>query len=235
MVAAPERAHRAPAPLVPPARGRGPRQLPSWPVTALFAGFPVAWLLGVGSFAVVLLAVPMLVAMVLRGGVRVPRWMWPWAVFLVLVLASAVQVDGIRLVGVALRASNYLAVTVLFVYVYNSGVARTPPRLVVSAVVGFWVFVVVGGYLGLLLPGASFATPLSYVLPGSVLGNSYVQELVVPSFAEVQEPWGATEAFVRPSAPFPYTNGWGCAYALLLPVVLLSLMRARSRDRKSVV
>lgn len=32
---------------------------------------------------------------------------------------------------------------------------------------------------------------------------------------------GADEPFVRPAAPFPYTNSWGMAYALLTPVMVL--------------
>jgi hypothetical protein len=42
----------------------------------------------------------------------------------------------------------------------------------------------------------------------------------------VQQPWGVTQAFVRPAAPFVYTNGWGHAYVLLLPLVVAYLRRA---------
>lgn len=202
--------------------------LPVWPLYALFVGFPVWWVLGVGSFAVVLLALPMTLALVLRGQVRVPTYFWLWLVFIVFMLASAVQVDSpLRLVGFAMRAANYLGVTVLFVYLYNLPKERLPTRRVVYALLAYWAFVVVGGYLGLLLPYVSITTPLARVLPGPILANEYVQNLVKPPFAEVQLPYGAPAPFVRPSAPFAYTNGWGLAYALLLPVVLLSISQSR--------
>ena len=203
------------------------RDLPVWPVYALFVGFPVWWLLGVGSFAVVLLAVPMLLALVLRGGVVLPRAFGFWLVFLVFSLAAAVQIDGaLRLVGFALRAGNYVGATIVFLYLYNLPRRRLPDRRVVYAVLTYWAFIVFGGYLGLLLPDGGLTTPLSRVLPGAVLANDYVQSLVRPNFAEVQDIYGASTPFSRPSAPFAYTNGWGCAYALLLPVVLLGIQIA---------
>src|SRR5699024_65109 len=72
-------------------------------------------------------------------------------------------------------------------------------------------------------------TPLSRVMPGGLLRNELVRELVMPRLAEVQDPWGAEEPFVRPAAPFPYTNSWGMAYALLTPLMMLVWTRMRSR------
>lgn len=201
--------------------------LPAWPLYALFVGFPVWWLLGVGSFVVVLLAAPMALLLAMRGQVRLPGYLWPWLVFLAFMLASAIQVDSaLRMVGFALRAGNYLGATVIFVYLYNTSPERLPARRVVQALMAYWSFIVVGGYLGMLVPYGSITTPMSKILPHSVLANEYVNSLVHPPFAEVQQPYGAVTAFVRPSAPFSYTNGWGCAYALLLPVVLLAIQQS---------
>lgn len=216
---------------------RPQRHLPTWPLYALFVGYPVWWLLGLGSFALAILAVPMLIALVLRGDVRLPRHFWLWLVFIAFMLTSVVAVDSaLRILGFLMRAGNLVGATVILVYLFNIPRDRLPTRRVVYALLAFWAYVVAGGFLGLLFPGAEVRTPLSRVLPGSVLANEYVQELVFPSFAEVQTPFGAETPFVRPSAPFAYTNGWGCAYALMLPVVLLAIQQAgRGWLRRSLV
>jgi len=80
-----------------------------------------------------------------------------------------------------------------------------------------------------LWPHGGLTTPAERVLPQSVATNEYVQSLVHPRFAEVQQPWGAAEPFVRPSAPFPYTNGWGCNVALLAPFMAAAATGAAGR------
>src|SRR5699024_985331 len=67
------------------------------------------------------------------------------------------------------------------------------------------------------------------VLPGALVRNELVGDLAMPRLAEVQDPWGAEQPFVRPAAPFPYTNSWGMAYALLTPLLMPAWTRIRSR------
>jgi uncharacterized membrane protein YhaH (DUF805 family) len=92
-------------------------------------------------------------------------------------------------------------------------------------------WVALGGYLGMLFPWKRISTPALALLPQNLAGNEYVLELLSPRFAEVQHPYGADSAFVRPSAPFPYTNGWGHAFVLLVPVVAALAVRAGRRTR----
>ena len=51
-----------------------------------------------------------------------------------------------------------------------------------------------------------------------------MRDLVFPGFSEVQEPWGAEEPFVRPAAPFAYSNGWGAALVILTPVAVAAAL-----------
>ncbi len=207
-----------------------PADLPAWPVLVLFVGFPVWWLLGLGAFAPFLAAVPMVCLLVVRGSVALPKVFVLWVLFLAFVCTSVVMLDGaLRLVGFGLRLSNYLAATVLFLYVFNAGPRRLPLRAVVLSLTAFFAFVVVGGWLGVLFPGVRVDTPTYAVLPSALLDNDYVRALVRPSFAEVQQPYGSPRSFVRPSAPFAYTNGWGCNTSLLVPCVLAALSQARRR------
>lgn len=207
-------------------------ELPAWPLYVLFLGYPLWWVSGLAAFAVVFSAVPMLMLLVQRGRVDIPPAFWLWLGFLVWACAAALELStGSRLIGFAVRMSNYVGSTVVFVYVYNAR-ERLNDRAVLAALGGFFAFVVFGGYLGVLLPHGGFSTPAQSLLPGSVASNEYVKALVHPVFAEVQQPYGSARTFFRPSAPFPYTNSWGCNVALLTPLVaagILTLRRRRSR------
>lgn len=203
------------------------RPLPRWPLLALYLGFPVWWLLGLAELIWPVLALPMLGALVLRGRIRFPAGFGLWFAFLVWMLGSGIELDsGGRVLGWIYRASLYLAATVLFLYVYNTPRDRLPPRTIAFVLTGFWAFVVVGGYLGLAFPHGSFATVVEHFMPESLLANNFVSVMVHPAFAQTS---GAIFGVApRPQAPFTYTNEWGGNFALLVPMVLVALARARS-------
>ena len=216
---------------LPPARRLGDRALPAWPVTALFALYPLWWLLGLGPFVVAAAGAIALALMALRGRVGLPpSWLW-WASFLAWSLLSVVMIDsGGRLVGFVQRWSEMLGAVLLGLYAYNAPELADRRRVVRS--LSFMVaWLTVGGWLGMLFPYGRVTTPTLAALPRSIASNSYVTELLSPRFAEVQDPWGATEAFVRPAAPFPYTNGWGNTFVLVTLVLAALAVRAGRRTR----
>ena len=92
-----------------------------------------------------------------------------------------------------------------------------------------WVTLVVLGWGGVLFPNFRLQTPMSFIIPASILQNPLARDYMLPPLAEVQRPWGAPEAYNRPSAPFPYANSWGLAYTLLTPIMLAYLLRLRNR------
>lgn len=201
----------------------------------MFTTFPLAFVLGFGAFIAPLWGSVMAAYLFTRGDVRFPRAMLMWWMFLATVVASLVMLDSVgRLIGGLYRLSNYGGATIAFLYVYNSREWVLPDRRIVKALVVFWLCVVAGGYLGVLWPEGSFSTPLERVIPGALLGNELVADWVRPNFAEVQQPWGAPEPFARPSAPFPYTNGWGNNFALLTPFVI-AMVGLMSRRRVLLV
>jgi O-antigen ligase len=205
----------------------GARQLPAWPVYALFAGFPIWWLLGMGAFAVMLIAIPMFLLLVQRRNVEMPPVFWLWIGFVVWACVAALMLNsGPRLIGSGVRMGNYIGSSIVFLYVYN-GRDRLNNRVVLRALVLLFAFVVIGGYLGVLVPRGNFSTLMQSLLPSSIGGNEYVRSLVHPSFAEVQRPYGSPRTFYRPSAPFPYTNSWGCNVALLVPLMVAAIMTFR--------
>ena len=213
-----------------------PTELPMWPFTLLFVGFPVWWALGLSAFAPVIVAVPMLVLLVVRRRVRMPRSFALWLLFVLWAGAAAIELDSsLRMVGFAVRLSAYVAAAIVFLYVYNCSERALPRRRALLALVFFFAFVVVGGWLGVLVPHGHLTTPAEKLLPGSIVSNSYVHDLVHPPFAEVQQPYGSPRTFSRPSAPFAYTNGWGCNMALLVPLSAAALSATRSRRVRVVI
>jgi polysaccharide biosynthesis protein PslJ len=202
--------------------------LPSWPVLALFVAFPLWWALGLSSFICPILATPMALALAVRGRIQVPRGFGIWLLFLFWMAASVLKVDDTnRLIGWTFRAVVYLSVTVLFLFVYNTPRQRLPIRRVALVMTTFWVVVVAGGYLGILFPEGGFHTVAEDLMPGGLLANSFVRDLVHVEFAQRADPTRGLAT--RPQAPFVYTNVWGSNFALLLPFVFIALPRLRRR------
>ncbi|WP_374627056.1 O-antigen ligase family protein [Aeromicrobium sp. 50.2.37] len=203
--------------------------LPAWPLLTMLWGFPLMWVLGLTVVpGAVTMAVVMLGFMLVR---RYALWVPGVGALVGLCLwmaASAVMIDtGPRMLGFGFRLAIMSFVAIAFVYTVAARTRLTRRRLV-HGLTFLWFFVIVGGVLGMLLPGTRLTTPVGMLLPASISGNSYVRDLFFPPFAEVQHPWGAPEPFVRPSAPFPYANSWGVAILVLTPIALACFMMTRS-------
>lgn len=214
-----------------PARQGGPdllRDLPAWPVLALMWGMPLWWASGLLSFSLVVMAVPMLAFLVRRGRVALVPGVLPWVGYVAWMLPCAVMLDSLsRLLGFSVRFSQFAAAAIVLVYVVNA--PRTlSVRRVLSGLTFVWVFVIVGGYLGMFFPSTTLTFTVGQLLPPSILDNQYASDLVFPSFSDVQTPYGADQPFVRPSAPFSYTNGWGAAIAILTPAAIASAIVRRT-------
>jgi len=222
------------APGVRPARRR-PGLPDGWPLLALFTLIPLWWFLGLSAVIWILLAVPMLVQLLLRGSsLRVPKGFGVWAAFLFWMFLSATQIDDPRrLFGISYRALLYLSMTVMFIYVYNLPRSAVPARKLVLAFTFFWATVIVFGFVALAFPDARFTTPAALLLPGGIAGNPFVQDLVDAKLAQVQ--YFVGYALTRPAAPFTYTNEWGGAVGLLTPMALAGLGMVRSYLARNVI
>ncbi|MDQ4004848.1 MAG: hypothetical protein M3135_00910 [Actinomycetota bacterium] len=215
----------------PPVRVRTTRSLlpAGWPLYALFGLYPVWWFLGIGAFLWPIMAVILAVGFVLRGErLRAPRGFGIWILFLLWILGSSLMVeDPTSLIVWGYRVSLYFSGTALFLYIYNQPSWRMPAKNVLRALMAFWMLVVVGGFLGMAFPEASFHSPMEAVMPGGLLSNEWFHDLIHVSFAQVQSFLGYDLS--RPSAPFAYTNEWGSALALLTPLVLAALATRTGR------
>jgi len=213
----------------------------AWPAYALFYGFPLWWILGLGAFCWMILAVPMLFDLLRRDHVVAPRGFGFWLLFLGWMLLSAMKL-GSNTPGVvggsgsshvtsyAFRALLYFSITILFLYLCNLPRQQLPTRALVSMLSFMFLVTVAGGFAGILLPNVTITTPAEKLLPRSLATNEAVNNLVHPGMAEVQGILGYSTP--RPKAPYEYTNEWGANYSLLLPFFVLAWVQSRSRRKR---
>ena len=217
----------------PPAAGD--RRLPvTWPLVVLFVAFPLWWVLGVGAFTWLIVAIPMLASLIWLRRARVPAAFVLWLAFISWVLLSGLQLEsGTKIVTFSYRLALYAAAGVLFVYTYNLPRSKMLDAKILRTLTIFWMIVVIGGYAGILVGAHAFTPPIDKLLPGSLRHQEFVQELVQPVFAEVQGFLGFP--IPRPAAPFRYSNYWGGNMAVLTPVAIAALIAAGRGARRKLI
>ncbi|WP_396278341.1 O-antigen ligase family protein [Glutamicibacter creatinolyticus] len=204
-----------------PSYGAQQLQLPAWPILWLFIGLPLWWLIGLYPLSPVVMCAPMLYFMVTRTPrISILPGVMPYVVF-VGWLACCVVVLGDYgdVLGFGMRFVQFASYAVILIYVTNARASLSAYSIL--RCIGFtYLWIVLGGYLGMFFPEGSLKVTVGMLLPGSLASNEYIQELFTPPFAEIQTPWGAEEPFYRPSAPFLYANGWGAGIGILIPAVI---------------
>lgn len=205
-----------------------PWALPAWPILVLLWGYPVFWALGLLPFAQIIVAIPMLAYLTFRRRITFVPGLMPWVGFALWMIPAALMADQIsRLLGIGVRFTQFVSLAIMMVYIVNAR-GTLPVRRILNGLTFIWVFVIVGGYLGMLFPEARLTLTIGQLLPDFLTSNDYINDLVFPPLAEIQTPWGAEEPFKRPSAPFAYTNGWGAAMAALTPIAVATAVGHRS-------
>lgn len=204
--------------------------LPAWPITWLFIGLPIWWLIGLYPLSSVIMAVPMLYFIMTRTArIEILPGVLPYIGFVSWLIPCAVVLGSFGdILGFSMRFIQFVSVAVIIVYVINAKEALTS-RVILNCLAMVYIWIVLGGYLGILWPEGSLTWTVGKLLPGSLASNEYIFQLFTPPFAEIQTPWGVNEPFYRPSAPFLYANGWGAAIGILVPALI-----GVALERKSV-
>jgi hypothetical protein len=221
---------------------------PAWPITALLAGYPLWWALGLGDYMFVILAIPMAAAMygwrARRGRrIRLPPGFGLWLMFLLVMLAGVAMLTltapetvrsplSHRVLSFANRAADYGGVTVLLLFAGNLTERELPRRRLAWLLGLLAVYTVAGGVAGVLDPGFEFNSPAIALLPHSVQNNSFIQASMHPGFAQVQNVIGVAQG--RPKAPFDYTNTWGNCLSLLLPWLIVGWWTYGTRRQRII-
>src|SRR5436190_102388 len=185
----------------------GPRRslLPyGWPLYALFYGFPLWWALGMAELVWPIFACFLLANLVVRReSVRVPKGFGLYILFMMWMALSGIHVSGAdKLFGFLYRAALYSSAPIVGIFILNSPKRLLPNRAVVRMMVVFWMVVVGGGLLGLLLPHLVITTLMAKIIPKHLQTNSFVYNLVHPATAQIQHFLGYPVP--RPAAPFAF-------------------------------
>lgn len=190
---------------------------------ALMVGYPISWALGLAPLHYPVLALPMLLWLLRNRPLRVPPGTAAFALFLLVVGASAVQLNSIGRVAVfGLRSSWYAAAFLALLYLGRAN-PQTALRRIVRSMVGLWAVMIAIGWLSILAPELGWSTPVLRALPGPLAENEFIQDLVRPQVSEIQEFRFEGVTLFRPAGPFPYTNAWGSTLALLTPFAIGAL------------
>lgn len=202
------------------------RRLPAgWPLAAALVLFPLWWFLGLGSFVFPIFAIPMAWQLSRREFIRVPPWFALWALFVLWSLFGAVMLTttpagtvpqslGTGLTAFGLRSLQYLAATVVLLYVGNLDETEVPRLRIIRWSGVLFLVTLAGGYLGLLFPSLNWTSLVERLLPTSVSSRRGLQQLIHPAVSQIQDVIGVGNA--RPKAPFEYTNAWGNNLSILL-------------------
>ncbi|WP_243706196.1 O-antigen ligase [Micromonospora sp. KC721] len=218
--------------VAPPTAGAPP--LPVWPLTVMFALVPLWWALGAFYLGWAMLGAVLLALLVARGRVALPAGAAWWLVFLVLVLLSATRLDRVTAyLTFGLRYGFLVTALVVCVYVYTLLREGAPWERVLRPLGWYWLGLVGLGWLAVFATDFALTTPVEMALPASVADERYLQALTHVRLNEFN-PWSRTPIY-RTAAPYPYTNNWGTAYALLVPCVLAYLTSVRTGRFRTVL
>lgn len=194
-----------------------------------------------GTLIVYVLTVPMAWHLLRIHPVRVPKGFGLWMLFCLWVLVSLTMIGhnppqalpgtaSDRLVSVAFNLSGYLAITVALLYAGNLSESDYPRARMVRQLGGLFVVTVLGGLAGTFAGTFSYTSLVERLLPPSVRNDSFVQSLVHPSTAQLQDVLGYQSA--RPAAPFGYTNSWGYCLSILLCWFVVGYLVRAGRGRR---
>jgi polysaccharide biosynthesis protein PslJ len=203
----------------------------TWPFTLLLLLYPLWWILGVSAFVWAGAGIAMAIWLWNQPTVRMPPTAGIYLLFLGWVLLTVGEVQGIgRLITFILRYGDYFAGGAFLIWVFNQPKSRLSTERAIGYVAFFWIFVQIGGWLGLIFGDKQISSPLLSILPSNLTSDDYVRDILSVRYAQAQDFLGYT--VTRPAAPFAFSNTWGSVFALLTPFVVAALVLNPRRSRK---
>lgn len=202
------------------------RHLPDgWPLAAALVLFPLWWFLGLGSFVFPIFAIPMALHLTRLPQIKTPPWFWLWGMFIAWSLLGAIMLNQTApetlpqtyaqgLDGFILRSLQYLAATVVLLYVSNLPEGFVSRLKIVRWMGVLFLITLTGGFVGLAVPTLQWTSLAELLLPGPLAARRGLVSMVHPQVAQIQDVIGTGNA--RPNAPFEFTNAWGNNLSILI-------------------
>lgn len=201
-------------------------RLPLWPLMVMFGLTPLWWALGALYLLWPIFALLLAVVLLTRGRTLAPTGTVLWLILLGIIVVSFTRLDrATSYLTSGLRLGFFFAGFVVWLYVYNLVREHEPWRRVALPLCLFWLSVVGLGWLGVLMPKLWEPSLVQLLLPESISQERFVRALTTLRVTE-HNPL-SDNPYYRPSAPFPYTNNWGTAFAVLVPFVFAYLSSVR--------
>ena len=152
----------------------------------LFAAYPLWWAAGLAEMIWPIAGLFMAIGLLRAGRATAPLSFGLYIAFVLVVTASGVMLElPSNILAWAIRLGQYIAVGLIVPYVLTFRHAISP-RLLIRALGFFWIGIVAGGWLGLILGDFSFTSPFAMILPAGVESNEFVRAVVNPSFADIE-------------------------------------------------
>ncbi|MBB4760814.1 O-antigen ligase family protein [Amorphoplanes digitatis] len=200
--------------------------LPLWPLYAMFGLMPLWWGLGLLHLGWPLFGLALAVVLASRGRITLPAGSAMWLVLAAVVVVSATRVESATaLVMPGLRLGFLITAFIVYLYVYNAARDGARWRLLFGPLCFYWLGLVAVGWIGVFKPSFAITTPVEMLLPKSVSAGRGIRALVHSHATEYNAL--SRNPFYRTSAPYPYTNNFGTAFAVLVPCVVAYLTSVR--------
>lgn len=202
----------------------------TWPIWAVTAGMPVAYLAGVQGVVWCLPAVVLGSRILSDRGVRFPLSSIPLILFLAWTVLSAAMVpSGSGILLFSYRWLLFAGALTSLVWLVNVSEERVSSAQITDWLAALWICLIAFGYLGIAFPEFVARSPFQILL-GPVGRIGFVDEISRWRFAETQGFLGYP--LPRPAAPFNATNGWGAAVGILTPFFIRSWIVQPERGRR---
>ncbi len=201
----------------------------TWPLWAITAGMPLAFLVGVHGVVWPVTGVVLASRVLRHRGTRLPWSTLPLVVFVCWIPLSFSVVSPDALPIFTYRFCLFLGCLSAAVWVANISEDRVPTERIVDWLAALWICSIGFGYIAQVLPNLDMASPFSAVL-GPIGRIDFVARISDWNLADNQD--FLERAFTRPAAPWAAANSWGAAVGILTPFFVRSWLVDVDRRRR---